>query len=668
MPGNRWLATAVAVLLACAVCSEAAASAIAGTPKLALYDINGSAILSTTSEDEVTTFGWRSLLSSRFDPHPAVSVAKLTFTTPSHVSGSTSLDFLTVPYCERTAGDTAPCDLSDYLVHLLIRFRRHQEVNFEATVWQDASLTTTTQRALTAFKAKLNRTDVVFPAAGGAMRMEESAACVGLTDECYLAAAATYTRSYKEVDPAQYSGRFLFRLGEKYSHNTPWLMRLQHSLPHDAEAEVEVVVVLSPRPAANVVDPRWWVESVGGRFALLAVSIVVAFGFLVCTREVGTLMVRHRTTPVAGTPPSALYDDLDLSAFVAVLQRVARVSADAVQRVFDFVAARVRGLRCTGSCTTPWRRWSEQRRRLPTDDDAAGETGREIAAVTSSDTTATSTNNDGAAGANAVSAPAPAAAAASAADAEEEAGPMCRICRCREPFDDLFAPCACNGSSKYVHHHCLEQWREMTTNPEHRRVCAECKTPYTLVRVLVPQNPNLITSSPIIEPVVRHYVSTGMYVAVTIVFAVFGAYGLKAVFFLTTAFDMQIEWSLTQGYHWVLTAYFLAALWMNVHIMQPFVKDMDSAALQLLCVFASLALIEIPLSYGFSAFFSLFFDRLLTWEISYGLGLFCTFFMHIMDVFANFAEMLDSFAEEREMVAPRAATGEGEGEAERPPV
>ncbi|KPA73541.1 hypothetical protein ABB37_09845 [Leptomonas pyrrhocoris] len=633
MSASRLLVRAVALLFLCNACTTAilTASAAADAPKLAFFDINRSIILSTTGEGAPTSFGWRSRFSSRYDPEPAVSVAVLDFATPSHRTGRTTFEFLTVPYCVDASGDSTACDLSGRILYMLVRFRRHQEANFQAIIWQDAWQTTSTQKALDAFKARLNRTDVVYPSGRGAMRMEDTAACSDLTDECYLSSFATYTRSFKEVDPSQYSGRFLFRLAEKYSLNSPWRVRLQHDLPHDAEAEVDVVLVLSSLPAVNPLNSRWWLEGVGGRFALIAVGVFIAFGFLACTREVAALLARQRTTGGAAAAAPALFSDDDNEGHFAFLQRVAKVAADGVQKFADYAMAKVRPLNCYAACLTPWRRWWDQRRRLPTSEEGRAETEHEITVVN-----------------------------ASAFTEEEETGPICRICRCREPFDDLFAPCACNGSSKYVHHHCLEQWREMTTNPEHRRVCAECKTPYTLVRVTVPQNADLITGSPIIEPALRHYVATALSIVLTVFFAVGGAYGLKSVFFVTTGFDSNIDWSFTQSYHWVMTAYFLLALALNLNIMSPFVKDMESAQLQLLFVLLSLVLLEVPISYSVSAALGLFFDRFFTWEISYGLGLVSVALIYVMDVFTNYFELLDSFAEEREVVAPRASTEEAQ--------
>ncbi|KPI85198.1 hypothetical protein ABL78_5743 [Leptomonas seymouri] len=636
MSASRLLATVTVVLFLCCTYSTAAhaASAFLGAPTLSFYDINRSAILSTTGEGEPTSFGWRSRFSSRYDPEPAVAMATLAFSTLSDGSDSTAFEFLTVPYCVGVFGKSAQCDFRNHILYMLVRFRRHQEVNFHATIWQDATPTTSTERALNAFKARLNRTDVVYPTGAGAMRMEDTATCADITDECFLSSAATYTGSYKEIDPTQYSGRFLFRLGEKYSLNSPWRVRLKHNLPHDAEAEVDVVLVLNRLPAVNPLDSRWWQEGVGGRFGLIAVGILVSFGFLACTLEVAALLARRSGTGGASAVATALYDGDDSEGHFVFLQRVAKVTVSGVQKCTDYAVTAVRGLSCYAACLPRWRRWWDERRRLPTSEEGIVETESEITAMN-----------------------------ASAFIEEDETASICRICRCREPFDDLFAPCVCSGSSKYVHRRCLEQWREMTTNPEHRRVCAECKTPYTLVRVIVPQNADLITGSPIIEPAIRHYAATALLVAANVFFAAGGAYGLKSAFFVTTGCDPNVDWSFTQGYHWVLTVYFLLALALNLNIMNPFVKDMDSAELQLLFVLLSLVLLEIPIGYGASAFLSLFFDRLFTWEIPYGLGLIATALIHLMDVFTNYLELLDSFAEVREVVAPRASAEE-----ERPPV
>jgi len=54
--------------------------------------------------------------------------------------------------------------------------------------------------------------------------------------------------------------------------------------------------------------------------------------------------------------------------------------------------------------------------------------------------------------------------------------PQCRICL--EYDGDLFSPCMCKGSIKYVHRNCLETWINSTTNANSRDYCSMCGTKY----------------------------------------------------------------------------------------------------------------------------------------------------------------------------------------------
>ena len=60
---------------------------------------------------------------------------------------------------------------------------------------------------------------------------------------------------------------------------------------------------------------------------------------------------------------------------------------------------------------------------------------------------------------------------------------ICRICyeSIETPDNKLFAPCLCDGSSKYVHQKCLEDWRDHNNiSSEAYHKCMECKTEYKL--------------------------------------------------------------------------------------------------------------------------------------------------------------------------------------------
>ena len=57
---------------------------------------------------------------------------------------------------------------------------------------------------------------------------------------------------------------------------------------------------------------------------------------------------------------------------------------------------------------------------------------------------------------------------------EEEEGDVCRICRNRGDEDHpLRYPCACSGSTKFVHQHCLLQWLDHSNS----RQCEVIKPP-----------------------------------------------------------------------------------------------------------------------------------------------------------------------------------------------
>ncbi|KAK7198539.1 RING-variant domain containing protein [Novymonas esmeraldas] len=627
------LLTALAVLAVLLV-STAPTSArppASATPTLSLFDINSSRVLSTTEPHSAISFGERSIFTSPLERPPLASIAPISFHGDESGYATSVHDFLVVPYCVTPSEGNAECDLRDRILYVMLRFRHRYEGSFEAFIWQDPSPLTSTATALEDFKARLNRTDVIYPKGDSAMRMEDSATCSDITDECYLSRVATYTQSYKSIDPAQNSARFLFRVGKRYTMNGPLRLRVRSNLPHDAETVVDVVLVLSRQPAVNLFNHRWWIESSTGRVALLVVSAVTTFAFLTLVREVGARLARQRTGDTVLTP-TLLYSEASSNDGVFFfLHRVAVVATNAIGAGATIILAKARASRLLSLCCARCRRWLDERRRRAPVDSHTAEAEREIAALN------TATVSDG---------------------EEDDSTPTCRICRCADPRDDLFAPCACNGSSRYVHHRCLEQWREMTSNPEHRRVCAECKTPYTLVRIVVPQNPDLVTSSPIIEPVVRHYVSRFAYIAMTLAFAVSGAFCLKATFYVATVFDSGVMWGISQSYNIVLTIYFILAVAVNLSILEPFVKDIASAELQLGFVLLSLLFIEIPMGYATSAFLSIMFERLLTWEVSYGVGLASAALLHLMDVFSNFSDVLESFSEEREVVAARAERDE----------
>ncbi len=53
-------------------------------------------------------------------------------------------------------------------------------------------------------------------------------------------------------------------------------------------------------------------------------------------------------------------------------------------------------------------------------------------------------------------------------------GPVCRVCHGEsEPGRELFFPCKCDGSIKYVHQDCLQEWLKHARNKMRCELCGE---------------------------------------------------------------------------------------------------------------------------------------------------------------------------------------------------
>ena len=55
----------------------------------------------------------------------------------------------------------------------------------------------------------------------------------------------------------------------------------------------------------------------------------------------------------------------------------------------------------------------------------------------------------------------------------------CRICLGDKSDGRFISPCRCNGTMKYVHDHCLQQWRASSKNPNSFFQCEQCKHNYS---------------------------------------------------------------------------------------------------------------------------------------------------------------------------------------------
>ena len=55
---------------------------------------------------------------------------------------------------------------------------------------------------------------------------------------------------------------------------------------------------------------------------------------------------------------------------------------------------------------------------------------------------------------------------------------MCRLCWGDEDDGPLVQPCACRGSAKWIHEHCLEQWRRTAPREDAAYRCGQCMDGY----------------------------------------------------------------------------------------------------------------------------------------------------------------------------------------------
>jgi len=61
---------------------------------------------------------------------------------------------------------------------------------------------------------------------------------------------------------------------------------------------------------------------------------------------------------------------------------------------------------------------------------------------------------------------------------------QCRIClEENEDLDNLFSPCSCKGTQKYVHKKCLERWRQDNIDNDNYDRCQECRTEYETIEI-----------------------------------------------------------------------------------------------------------------------------------------------------------------------------------------
>jgi hypothetical protein len=232
---------------------------------------------------------------------------------------------------------------------------------------------------------------------------------------------------------------------------------------------------------------------------------------------------------------------------------------------------------------------------------------------------------------------------------------LCRICQEPSPRAELFAPCQCAGTSKYVHKCCLEQWRHATTNPHHRDACAECKKPYLRKAELIDQERRARR-----RKLVPMMVSIGWYLflavrPISVILATFlvGGYAVKlGAFFLTL--DTGVDWS-PDLYHMLTGFAVFVSIGMIVGQLAHFFSGMN---IWLARGFLWSLGFFLPFAFGFIAMFLIWLAEIVLWryEVSYVAGVVCEFvaaqyFLPTLNEYAQRAELriwLERDARQRE--------------------
>ncbi len=114
---------------------------------------------------------------------------------------------------------------------------------------------------------------------------------------------------------------------------------------------------------------------------------------------------------------------------------------------------------------------------------------------------------------------------------------ICRICLEPEDPDDLFSPCLCSGTQKYVHKKCLFKWRNQDINNDNFKRCNECRTEYIIVDTNKPYYKNLYRIMKFLDE------SPRIQIFITIIFN-----SILGIFFLLNKLYNEIYYILIRMY------------------------------------------------------------------------------------------------------------------------
>ena len=199
---------------------------------------------------------------------------------------------------------------------------------------------------------------------------------------------------------------------------------------------------------------------------------------------------------------------------------------------------------------------------------------------------------------------------ASQSDDEEM---CCRICRSTAPREDLFSPCNCRGSVKYVHKTCLEKWRQKTTSATNKKQCSECKGHFKITVTQTKKRYLYVVSA---TKKILILLLTAAVLELTIVSV--GFLFKSAAGILTNNFENTL-WSI-DAYHHFVGSVLLVTVFVHHHHLDGFLSEFISIRVLRVFLIILSTLLEVVLGYIVALVRWTFSSSVWNWQISFVTG------------------------------------------------
>jgi len=384
-------------------------------------------------------------------------------------------------------------------------------------------------------------------------RVEYRKTCNDLFDECFLTKHFSYGAApgLEDARP-MYTGRQAFRIDNA---NGEWILDIIGQLPHDGRVHIEVVL-------EQKVWSYWQGLTVGALSALIFIWSLISIWAFIRSRRMVEVETGNRENP-----------DQD--------DEVNTTDGTAIQGLLGrgrIILYRLRP--CIASVLT-YRRVQQE--------------GTDSAPGQPSDSLGVAVDQ--------------------VEEEAEDPDRICRICRTSAPIEDLFAPCKCNGTMRYIHRACLQKWRESTTNPANKIRCSECHATFRIIQTEK-------TMGFVTHMATKIVLGIGFVGGAEVLVLTLG-YVLKALAFVVTFGQSSIDWSPFSFYHHFIGVVIIASAMYNMVIVvdplcDAFLWSFRRPARRLF-VAASL-LLNIPLGYIAKYVIWAFTTVPWDWTVSYASG------------------------------------------------